>query len=199
MLSEHKISLNVISENSAIALIQGFLNKGYNVKNVFVDTVGSPEVYQRLLENKFKGKDIKFRVEKKADSLFKIVSAASIVAKVNRDRILAEWTFSEKLDIDRDFGSGYPGDGLTQKWLLRNCDPVMGFPTLVRYSWSTADKIIKEHMVGLEPYSTEIHVSNDYLDDLGLTVSKSFKALISKHDLYKNLDEMLSVSGKFEL
>jgi ribonuclease H2 subunit A len=49
---------------------------------VFVDTVGVAERYQDYLTKAFQGR-IKFTVTKKADSLFPVVSAASICAKVS--------------------------------------------------------------------------------------------------------------------
>lgn len=79
----------------------------------FVDTVGIAADYQKKLEEIFP--DITFVVTSKADSIYPIVSAASIAAKVTRDRVLEAWTFvegegsyGEKEDA-REFGSGYPG------------------------------------------------------------------------------------------
>ena len=46
-------------------------------------------------------------VEKKADSKFPIVSAASICAKVCRDRVISNWKFKENPNMDRKYGSGY--------------------------------------------------------------------------------------------
>ncbi|MBN2566902.1 ribonuclease HII [Candidatus Woesearchaeota archaeon] len=63
-------------------------------------------------------KDMTIRAEHKADLLYPVVSAASIIAKVVRDR--------EIEDIKRrhnvQFGSGYPADPLTQRFLERNHD-----------------------------------------------------------------------------
>lgn len=47
---------------------------------VYVDTVGDPEKYRTKLSVRFPS--IKFVVAKKADSLYPVVSGASIVAKV---------------------------------------------------------------------------------------------------------------------
>ena len=54
---------------------------------------------------------LKITVAKKADSLYTVVSAASICAKVSRDLALLEWNLSEHLDVQADvsWGSGYPG------------------------------------------------------------------------------------------
>src|SRR5262249_16011119 len=75
-----KYNLNMISHDTAIELIRRTMVKGVAIKEVYVDTVGDPGKYQAMIEKKFLR--LKVTVSKKADSLFPIVSAASIVAKV---------------------------------------------------------------------------------------------------------------------
>merc|ERR1719216_590529 len=77
-------------------MIQITLDNGYNLKHVYLDTVGAPESYEEKLRNHFMGYDVRFTVSKKADALFPVVSAASICAKVTRDDILENWTFIEQ-------------------------------------------------------------------------------------------------------
>jgi ribonuclease HII len=64
-----------------------------------------------------------------ADRKFPVVSAASIIAKVSRDRAL------EKIRKSHDLGSGYPSDSKTMKfikeWILENGEA----PVFVRKSW----------------------------------------------------------------
>ena len=94
-------NLNWISHDSAINLIKKIkdnLKESEIIEEVFLDTVGDVKKYQDKLKQHFN--DIKITVSKKADSIYPIVSAASIFAKVERDMVIKSY----KLDL----GSGYP-------------------------------------------------------------------------------------------
>ena len=43
---------------------------------------------------------------------------------------------------DCEFGTGYPGGPGTKDWLERNLQPVFGWPSIVRFSWSTAREML---------------------------------------------------------
>ncbi|KAJ8723336.1 hypothetical protein PYW08_003248 [Mythimna loreyi] len=143
MYRRAKHSLNEVSMNSAIALIKKAAESGANITEVYVDTVGPPEKYQAKLAAIFP--NYKITVAKKADSIYPIVSAASIVAKVTRDHALKVWQFREGLEMTHsEFGSGYPGDPQTKKFIREQIDNVFGYPALVRFSWSTAELMLQE-------------------------------------------------------
>ncbi|XP_061472715.1 ribonuclease H2 subunit A isoform X1 [Rhineura floridana] len=141
-----KYNLNALSHDTAIGLIKHALDSGVQVAEVFVDTVGPAEKYQEKLKQQFP--DLEVTVRPKADSLFPIVSAASICAKVARDRAVKNWKFVEELeDVELDYGSGYPNDPKTKEWLIQSLDPVFGYPQFVRFSWSTAQIILESKAV----------------------------------------------------
>lgn len=143
MLKKNKINLNEISHDSAIGLITRVLNMGVLLTEVYVDTVGDAEKYRLKLSERFPA--VKFVVAKKADSLYPVVSGASIVAKVTRDRALRDWVLVETAEnMHRNFGSGYPGDPETKSWLQHHKHLVFGFPTLVRFSWATCTAYSKD-------------------------------------------------------
>ncbi|KAG8493380.1 hypothetical protein CXB51_010810 [Gossypium anomalum] len=170
MLKKNKVNLNEISHDSAIGLINRVLNMGVllteilleysdqskgitrlmkeNGGLVYLDTVGDADKYRIKLSERFPS--IKFVVAKKADSLYPVVSGASIVAKVTRDRALREWVLEETSEnMHRSFGSGYPGDPETKAWLAHHKHSIFGFPTLVRFSWGTCTSYYKD-MVEVE-------------------------------------------------
>jgi len=96
MMQLNRYSLNEISHQSAMNMIQVALDRGFNLKHVYLDTVGPPESYEQKLMGHFMGYDLRFTVAKKADALYPVVSAASICAKVTRDDILERWQFVER-------------------------------------------------------------------------------------------------------
>lgn len=71
-----------------------------------------------------------------ADSRFVVVSAASILAKVTRDRTI------EKLQKNHDLGSGYPSDSKTVKFVTGYYKSHRSLPTFVRKSWKPVQKIM---------------------------------------------------------
>ncbi|KAH8266512.1 hypothetical protein KR044_010654, partial [Drosophila immigrans] len=149
MYRRTKCSLNEVSMDSAMGLIQHAIDAGVNIAEVYVDTVGPPEKYQEKLLKRFP--NFKITVAKKADSTYPIVSAASICAKVTRDHALKVWQFPEGLVIkDNAFGSGYPGDPVTKRFLSEHIDLVFGFPRLVRFSWSTAENALADKAYDME-------------------------------------------------
>ena len=135
MLRKAKYNLNSISHDTCAGLIRRAQDAGVNVREVFIDTVGDPDKYRAKLQEIFP--TIKVVVTKKADSLFPIVSAASICAKVTRDAQV------NAIPTETPIGSGYPGDARTVEWLDANYHPVFGFSRFIRFSWSTVDEIIK--------------------------------------------------------
>jgi len=94
MLQRTPYSLNAMSHDTAADLVRRVVAAGVNVASVFVDTVGDADYYRTKLSRQF-GHRIAFTVQPKADSAFKCVSAASICAKVARDRSLRDWVFRE--------------------------------------------------------------------------------------------------------
>lgn len=158
MLRPAKYNLNLISHDTALSLVQRAMDAGVNVTEVYVDTVGNANSYAEKFRDAFPSLK-KVVVAAKADSIYKIVSAASIVAKTDRDLSVSSWVFAEEerskelaasgnvggvLSFSRDYGSGYPSDPRTKKWLLNHVDNVFGFPSFVRFSWGTAKRLLEE-------------------------------------------------------
>ena len=74
-------------------------------------------------------KEVELVVEHKADENYLIVAAASILAKVTRDREIEKI----KKQYNIDFGSGYPSDPFTVQFLETNYN---NYP-IFRKSWSS--------------------------------------------------------------
>ena len=80
--------------------------------------------------------------EHKADEKFKVVGAASILAKVQRDRSISE--YSKDFVKYGGIGSGYPSDEKTitflRKYIEKNHKP----PEIARHSWQTCKNLMND-------------------------------------------------------
>eukprot|EP00485_Elphidium_margaritaceum_P024220 CAMPEP_0202713320 /NCGR_PEP_ID=MMETSP1385-20130828/52507_1 /ASSEMBLY_ACC=CAM_ASM_000861 /TAXON_ID=933848 /ORGANISM="Elphidium margaritaceum" /LENGTH=307 /DNA_ID=CAMNT_0049373627 /DNA_START=50 /DNA_END=976 /DNA_ORIENTATION=+ len=176
MIQQNRYSLNEISHESAMNLIQMTLDNGYRLKHVYLDTVGDSQAYEKRLINRFMGYDVRFTVSSKADALYPVVSAASICAKVTRDDIMQRWQFIEphlaiknytqtsssaekKTEEASWMGIGYPGDEKTKQFMQQQCDKVFGYPSIVRFSWQTAKTIMDERCAPVT-FSDQTAVNN---------------------------------------
>lgn len=104
-----KYNLNSLSYDTVYSILHRIQGQGVKVHHVYVDTLGKPETYKKQLLERFPLYD--FTVTSKADSIYPVVGAASIFAKVTRDFNLEHWKpddSSKSLEFDRNFGSGYP-------------------------------------------------------------------------------------------
>lgn len=131
-------TLNTLSHNTAIDIIREAVLQGKGkLSAVYVDTVGNPEAYQRLLRGRFP--HLTFVVTSKADSRFPVVSAASVVAKTFREK--------EVRGMDQKVGCGYPSDPRTVAWIRTHLhrfflyNEPAGF---VRHTWAPVMALAKE-------------------------------------------------------
>jgi ribonuclease HII len=81
----------------------------------------------------------------KADNIYPIVGAASIIAKTTRDHEISiiEHNLRKKLDIS--MGRGYPADPITQNFLKEWLHEFGELPPYTRHSWKTSQKLINDY------------------------------------------------------
>ena len=80
--------------------------------------------------------NLKIISEHKADINYPIVSAASIIAKVERDRVISELTAKYG-----NMGCGYATDSQTLEFLEKWIKKFGSYPDFVRLSWKTVKRI----------------------------------------------------------
>jgi ribonuclease H2 subunit A len=141
-------NLNAQAMDATVELVKGVLERGVRVTELFVDTIGQPEAYQRKLARIFP--TLKVVVAKKADLLYPVVSASSITAKVGRDaglEVMAEFVGTHEDSgegkKEANWGSGYPSDGRCVNWLKQSMDPLFGWGSECRFSWGTAKELLE--------------------------------------------------------
>ena len=127
------ISLNEVEAKKIAELVGLFDEKPDKLIIDCPDTV--PANFLRRLQ-KYLGPGVNAVIEHKADVNHPIVSAASIIAKVERDKSVRK--------LEKSYGplgTGYPHDPLTIKFLEKCFADSKKFPPCVRKSWLTAQAI----------------------------------------------------------
>lgn len=106
---------------------------------VYVDA--SDVLADRFGEHIAENLDFKLKIvsEHKADITYPIVSAASIIAKVERDRAI-----SHLQKKHGNMGCGYPSDSSTIKFLGDWIKKFGSYPDFVRKSWKTSKRVKRE-------------------------------------------------------
>ena len=125
------MNLNEIETNSMKEII-----KTINPDICYVDCIDvDEERFHDTLQEV--NPEIKIITKHKADDLYDVVSAASIIAKVERDKQLAI--------IQNEYGSvgsGYPSDSKTIEYLKNIEDD--NYPPIIRKTWKTFKHICNE-------------------------------------------------------
>ena len=132
-LSLNEIELNMFAEGTS----------KWKADTVYADCPDVNESAFGLRLSALLGNDVEVIARHKADDTYPIVSAASIVAKVTRDRMME--------DIHREFGtdvgSGYPSDHYTMDfihdWIAKNGRA----PPHVRTSWEPVREMLSQRKV----------------------------------------------------
>jgi ribonuclease HII len=106
---------------------------------VYVDSPTSPDgkKFESMIRENLFRQDLKIISEHKADVNYPIVSAASILAKVTRDEEIE----IIKKEIGADFGSGYPADPITKKFVKEHWENSLS--KYIRKSWGTIKDLEK--------------------------------------------------------
>jgi ribonuclease HII len=83
----------------------------------------------------------------KADDIYPVVGAASILAKTRRDEEVRKIADVLEKKLGLPLGSGYPADVITQKFLKSWVEKFGNLPPHTRKSWKTAQKIMDEKSI----------------------------------------------------
>lgn len=129
---------NVMTMNELEARVFASIIERLEPEHAFLDAADANEdEFGRMVQSQLDRK-IKITSKHKADDTYPVVSAASIIAKVNRDRYVRD---IEK-EIGQPIGSGYASDPKTIAFLNTWVTEKKALPPHCRKSWYTSKNIM---------------------------------------------------------
>ena len=140
IIPPEKIDQALNSETSNLNKLEGttsakIINKLSPDKAILDCPSNNPPAYAEFVKSHLDNKDIELIAEHKADENYPVVSAASILAKVTRDKEIDK--LKKKFKVD--FGSGYPADERTQEFLKKNYNKYPFF----RKTWISYKNVVE--------------------------------------------------------
>ena len=133
------MTLNEIELNAFVKII-----KKLKPEICYVDSVDVNENrFGKNLSEKTSNK-VEIISKHKADEIYPVVSAASILAKSKREEEVKKIASTLEKKLNLPLGSGYPADPITQRFFRTWLDRFGKLPPHTRHSWKTSQNILKE-------------------------------------------------------
>lgn len=88
-------------------------------------------------------------------------------------------------------------DPATVSWLEKNCDPIFGYPSLVRFSWATTTKHLEQRAVKVSWFILLIFFFIDFILLILFILFYLFLNLLSIHLIRDEDDELLDETGHY--
>ncbi|MEM5814945.1 MAG: ribonuclease HII [Candidatus Aenigmatarchaeota archaeon] len=138
---EKKISLDRIEAMKMAQIVQTI-----NANKIYVDSIEqNSKKFEEMIREYLKDGNYKLVVKNYLDETIPVVSAASIIAKVERDREIEEI----KKAVNFDFGVGYSHDEKTIKFIEKILQNEDYPPKYLRLKWETvkdvAERLLEEN------------------------------------------------------
>jgi len=181
--SARELSNRILADNTPTKMIEVayeairkilkyILFQGIRLKNVYF----SNSVHYGSRRDKTKLIDefpmIEFHFDTRLRHTCPVLSCASIIARAYRDEIMWKWDFPEAAMLppskvlDHMFGFGHPSGDKVIQWFNEKKDVIFGYPSIVRFSHSTVQKIMDTEIIFIQWYDTEQKSRGELLMDV---------------------------------
>jgi len=133
-----RISLNELEAQKMAKIISKALEQDFELDRIVMDLPdpNAEKFLSRLRKYVDIPEEVEVKAEHGADDNYAVCSAASIIAKVNRDNQVSRLSKENKIDLK----TGYPHEKKVQEYLRDVMKEEGEYPDFVRTSWETAER-----------------------------------------------------------
>ncbi|TNV76599.1 hypothetical protein FGO68_gene14715 [Halteria grandinella] len=140
--SNARENITTLSYKTCKKLIKLVLARGFKIGMCYIGNCKA--CFNQSMQKRFYKDfpDINFQFDRKSIHNIPVLSCASILARMYREEQMWKWDFEEGRAFSKDFGLGVPQMAKTLQWLNECKDMVFGYPTVIRFSNETIQKIL---------------------------------------------------------